>query len=123
MSTSTNVSNYQTATGKPASLKAIQILVIVRALLVLGFYIVFTVKDIKIGSVGPQIILYTFLAFAVLAIPIFYFIRKRNVKGLRIALLVDLLAALPVSAFISIALSLVELGLTFTKSARNYFED
>ncbi len=104
------------------SVKAMQILVIVRALLVLAFYIVFSIKDITVGTVGPQIILYTFLGFSLLAVPIFYFIRKRNLLATRIAIIVDLLAALPASAFISIALSVVIFGLSFTKSARAYFQ-
>lgn len=104
------------------AVKAMQILVIVRALLTLVFFVVFSVKDITIGAVGPQIILYTFLAFTVLAIPIFYFIRKRNLLATRIAIGVDLLAALPATAFISIVLSVVIFGLSFSRSAKDYFQ-
>lgn len=118
---STIQSNAVDLSVKPASVKAIPIIIIVRALLALVFYIVFSVKDITVGSVGPQVILYTFLAFCALAVPIFYFFRKKQVFPLRIAILVDLLAALPATAFISIVLSLIAFGLTFTKSARAYF--
>lgn len=114
-------SNAADLSVKPASVKAIPIIIIVRALLALVFYIVFTVKDITVGSVGPQVILYTFLAFCVLAIPIFYFFRKKQLWPLRIAILVDLLAALPATALISVVLSLAAFGLTFTKSAKAYF--
>lgn len=118
---STIQSNAPELIVKPTSVKAIPIIIIVRALLALVFYIVFTVQDITVGSVGPQLILYTFLAFCALAVPIFYFYRKRQLVPLRIAILVDLLAALPATAFISIVLSLVAFGLTFTRSARSYF--
>ncbi|MEL7534097.1 MAG: hypothetical protein AAFN10_22505 [Bacteroidota bacterium] len=104
------------------SVKAMQILVIVRALLALVFYIVFSINDITIGAVGPEIILYTFLGFSLLAIPIFYFIRKRNLLATRISIIVDLLAALPATAFISIVLSVVIFGLSFSKSAKAYFQ-
>lgn len=119
MSTITN--DIPAVESKPGSIKAMQILIVVRALLALVFYIVFTVKDITIGTVGPQIILYSFIAFVILSIPIFYFISKRNLMATRIAIVVDLLAAIPATAFISIVLSLVVFGLTFTKSAKNYF--
>jgi len=118
---STIQSNAPELSLKPTSVKALPIIIIVKALLALVFFIVFTVQDITVGSVGPQIILYTFLAFCVLAIPIFYFYRKKQLMPLRIAIVVDLLAALPATAFISIVLSLLAFGLTFTRSARSYF--
>lgn len=118
---STLESNAANLISKPTSVKAIPIIIIVRAILALVFYIVFTIKDITVGSVGPQLILYTFLAFCVLAVPILYFFNKKQLLPLRIAILVDLLAALPATAFISILLSLIAFGLTFTKSARAYF--
>lgn len=110
------------AISTPSSIKWIKGLIIFRALLVLVFFAVFTVKGITIGTIGPQIILYTFFAFAAFAILHFYLLRKRQLMPFRIALVLDLLAALPASAFISIVLSVVILGLTFTKSAKAYFE-
>ena len=98
-----------------------QILIVIRFLLALVFYIVFSVKDITVGTVGPQIILYSFIAFVLLSIPIFYFISKRNLLATRIAIFVDFLAAFPATAFISIVLSMVVFGLSFTKSAQHYF--
>ena len=106
---------------KSGSVKAMQIITLIRLALVMVFYIVFTVKDITIGTVGPQIILYTFFAFSLTAAAIFYFINRRNLLALRITLLVDLLAAIPASAFISILLSVITFGLSFTKSAKAYF--
>lgn len=108
--------------GQPTSVKAMQILLVIRYLLALVFFVVFTALDITVGSTGPQVILYTFFAFVLLSFPIFYFLRKRNPWATRIAIVIDLLAAIPAGAFISIFLSLIVLGLSFTKTARAYFQ-
>ncbi len=106
----------------PKTLKALKIVLIVRLAIVAVFYVVFTLKDLTIGNVGPQIIMYTGMAFTVMLALIFFAIRKGNLWLLRTFIVIDLLAAIPASAFISIVLSLVALVLTFTKSFKAYFQ-
>ena len=106
----------------PGTVKAVKIITIVRFLICVAFYAVFSIKDIQLGDVGPQIILYTASAFAVMMVAILYAIKKRNLWLLRGLIVVDLVVALPASAFISVVLSVVSFGITFSKSFKSHFE-
>ena len=86
--------------AQPAGLKAIQILTIFKLILALGMFIVFTLKGITIGSVGPQLILYTGFGYLAMAAGIFYAIRKKHLAGLRIAIFADFVISIPATAVI-----------------------
>lgn len=108
--------------AQPNSLKAIQILTVFKLVLALGMFIVFTIKDITIGAVGPQIILYTWFGYLAMAGGIFLAIRKKNLAALRAALIADFAISIPATAVIGFVVSAVSAGLTFLPSVRNWFQ-
>lgn len=106
---------------KPTAVKCILGLNIFKLILSLTLFTVFTIKDITVGAVSPDIILYTFLAYAALSIPIFIFANKRQVIGLRVALALDFLVSIPATAVAGFVISIVSLLITFGKAAKSYF--
>ena len=106
--------------GKPASVKAIGILVIVK--LVLKF-IVFTIVKLDLFKLPttPDLVLYTGLSYIITSILIFLFIKKRNLLGLRIILVIDILINIPGGFALAILFDIISIGLTFRKFAKVYF--
>ena len=108
---------------KPVSLKAIIYLNAFKILLSLGFFTVFTIKEIQLGNVGPELILYTTAGYTLMFIAILFFINNRNLWGLRIAIALDFAISIPATAFIGLTISFVSLLITFlSKAARDYFQ-
>ena len=106
----------------PKIVKAIPYLAIFKVFLSLVFFAAFTLKT---GAAAgfPMIILYTSLAYAIMLLPIFYFLHKKHIWGLRATLVVDFLVSIPASAFIGFAISLISLGLTFSPKVKNWFSE
>ena len=102
-----------TTLKKPAPLRVVFILNLFKIFLAAGLYFYFTANDIVLGTVGPQIILYTMMAYIVFFLGIIIAITKRNLLALRIILFADLLASLPASAFAGILISVISLILVF----------
>lgn len=113
-------SNSTLSSTTPAGIKAIQILTIFKLILALGMFVVFTIKGITIGSVGPQLILYTWFGYLAMAAGIFYAIRKKHLFGLRAAILLDFIISIPATAVVGFAISAVSFGLTFLPTVRNW---
>ncbi|MEO0895224.1 MAG: hypothetical protein AAFY71_02315 [Bacteroidota bacterium] len=117
-----NISNNLSAEKRPASVRTILILAFAKILISSIFFIVFTIKGISLGSVGPQIILYTTLGYAAMAVIIYLLVKRKRLWELRAALLVDFAVSLPATAIIGLVFSSISLILTFTKGARNYLK-
>lgn len=108
---------------KPIPLRVVFILNLLKIFLAAGLYTYFTANDITLGEVGPQIILYTGIAYVVLFIGIIIVITKRNLLALKIIIFIDLLASLPAKAFAGILIAIISLLLLFfNKKIRYYFE-
>ena len=110
-----------TALTKPGTLRAIFILNAFKVLLSLGFYGVFAFTEFGIEGVDPTHILYTAAAYATLFVGVIIAIQKRTLWGLRICLILDFIVPIPLVAVIGMVISVVSIGLTFTKSVKGYF--
>jgi hypothetical protein len=107
---------------KPIPLRIVFILNLFKIFLAAGLYYYFSTNEVSLGSVGPQIILYTLFAYMTLFIGIIYTITKKNLTGLKIVVFIDLLVSLPASAFAGILISVISLLLLFFNSKiRTYF--
>ena len=109
------------AISKPASVRIIFILNAVKILLSLGFYLVFTQTSVSIEGFDPNKILYTGAAYAVLFGLMVYCINARKLWGLRIAIVLDFIASIPVTAVVGMIISIASLVVSFRASAKAYF--
>ena len=107
--------------SRPGTVKAIFFLLVFKLLLAIVLFIVFTVNEISLGKAGPEIILYTFFAYLALSGLIFYFIHRRNALAVRIALVLDFLVSIPATAIAGFVISAIAFGLTFSKSAKKFW--
>ncbi|MGB0850080.1 MAG: hypothetical protein ACPGTP_02440 [Bacteroidia bacterium] len=81
-----------------------------------------TSKEITIGGLDPQIMIYTGIAYIISFIPLVYFIVKRNVIGFRIMFIVNVIIALPAKAYIGILVAIVSTLISFfNKKVKEYF--
>lgn len=84
------------------------------------FYSLITSKNVDL-SFDPKYMLFTgagyILAFAVLV----FFIRKRNLVGVRLVAVAIFLISLPTKAFIGIGVAIISLLLTLNKKVQAYF--
>ena len=120
MEKSINISPTNTG-KKPLPLRIIFILNAFKILLSLGFYTVFTLKDISIGNADRTIILYTALGYAAMFGFMVFFILKRKIWGLRASIILDFLVSIPATAIIGFIISIVSFALTFNKKVLAYF--
>ncbi len=98
---------------KPIPLRVVFILNLFKIFLAAGLYYYFSTNDITLGSVGPQIILYTMFVYIALFIGIIITITKRNLTALKVVIFIDLLASIPATAFAGILISVISLLLLF----------
>lgn len=116
------MSNTQTQiVKKPIPLRIIFILNVLKILISFTFFIVFTVKDISLGGIDRNIILYTSLAYVLTFAVMVFSILKKNILGLRIIPLVDIAISIPASAFIGIGVGVISLALSFHNKVKAYF--
>ena len=115
----TVISHKNQALKKPISLRIVFILNAIKILLTLAFYISFTYGDTGI-DLDPNKILYTGAAYVFFFGIIVFSIIKRNQLLLRISIILDFIASIPLFAFIGLIISAVSFLLTFRKSAINY---
>lgn len=107
--------------GKPITLRVIFILNALKIILALGFFTVFTVKDITVGGLDRMYILYTAFAYTLTFGAMVFFILRKNLLALRITIGIDLLVSLPTKALIGIVIALVSFSLSFTHKVKAYF--
>lgn len=98
---------------KPIPLRVIFILNALMMILPFVFYYVITSKEIIIGGLDPSWMIYTGLAYIASFAALVYFILQRNIMGARIMFVINILIALPASAYIGIAVSIISLLLSF----------
>ena len=112
-----------TYANKPLPLRVVFILNLFKIFLATGLYFYFSINNIQLGSVGPQIILYTLLAYIFFFSGIVMAILKKHLWALRIVVFLDLIASLPASAFAGILISIISLLLLFfNKRITGYFQ-
>ena len=106
---------------RPKSLRGVFLLTCLKIVISSVFLAVISSKGTD--SELAQMILYTTGAYVVLAIPTFIFIHKPSGVGVRAMIALAILVGIPAKAFIGIAIDIIALGLTFTKSSKAYFEN
>ena len=95
-------------------------MMLLKIFLSIGFYIAFKFLGVSIGSLGPEIILYTTLAYVATFAAIVYFILRRNAWGLRAGILLDFIASIPAGAAIGLVIAAVSMFLSFRPTAKAY---
>lgn len=112
----------KTGFAKPKSVRAIFIMNALKIVLALGFFLVFTFTDIRVGDLGPSTILYTLIGYIVFFAGMVASILKRSILGLRISIILDFLSSIPSTAIIGFVVAIVSMVLTFSKTAAAYFQ-
>ena len=113
-------SSYQVK--KPIALRVIFILNALMMVLPFVFYYVFTTRNISIGGLDPMWMVYTGIAYIVSFAILVYFLANRKLLGARIMFVINMLIALPASAYIGILVAIISLGLSFfNKKVLTYF--
>ncbi len=106
---------------KPILLRIIFILNALMTILPFVFYYVFTTKDISIGGLEPIYMVYTGIAYIVSFALLVSFILKRNIMGARIMFVINVLIALPASAYIGILVAITSMTISFTPKVKAFF--
>ena len=112
MSTNVNVLTEELP-KKPIPLRVIFILNALMMILPFVFYYVITSKGIVIGGLEPIYMVYTGIAYILTFAVLVYFILNRNITGFRGVFLLNILIALPTSAYIGIGVAIISLLLSF----------
>ena len=107
---------------KPIQLRIIFILNALMMVLPFIFYIVITSKDITIGGLDPNWMIYTGLAYIASFILLVIAIFKRNMTVFRAIFILNILIAIPAKAFIGIGFAIISVLISFHKSVKAFFE-
>ena len=105
---------------KPSSIRTLLIMNGIKAVLPLGFYIAAKNGLLK-GLLEPNLALLTLGMWLVMYALLVFSINRRNMLYTRIVILLDFVAWIPAKAMLGILFGLISLGITFTKSAKQYF--
>ena len=84
------------------------------------FYFVIIKNNFEVG-VDPTWMLYTGLGYIVSFSALVFFVLTRNILGLRIVIGINVIIAIPVSAFIGWIVVIVSIVLSFNKKVKAYF--
>ena len=110
---------------KPITLRIIFILNALKILLTFGFFVAFKFYGLAVhgleGDAGATLMLYTMFGYMAAFAGIVMSILKRNILGLRLAIIADFLVSIPAKAPIGFAIAAISMALTFTASVRAYF--
>lgn len=111
--------------NKPINLRIIFTLNALKIFLTLGFFVAFkyygfSVKGME-GESAANLMLLTMAGYILTFAAIVASILKRNLIGVRVAIIVDFLVSIPAKAPIGFAIALIGFGLTFTTSVKAYF--
>lgn len=107
--------------GKPIPLRVIFILNGIMMFLPFIFYAVITSKNIDVGGLDPVYMIYTGIGYIASFTALVFFILHRNIMGVRLIILLNVLIALPAKAYLGIIVAVVSFGLTFNKRVKSYF--
>ena len=122
ISSTNNSSVNKPLPTKPIPLRIIFILNALMMILPFVFYYVITSKGIEIGGLDPNYMIYTSVAYIISFAILVYFILNRNIKGLRIIFMVNILIAIPAKAFIGIGVAIISLLISFlNQKVKAYF--
>ena len=106
---------------KPIQLRIIFILNALMMLLPFVFYYVFTTKDISIDGLDPIMMVYTGIAYIISFIILVSSILKRKLMLFRIMFCINILIAIPASAYIGILFAIISMAISFTKKVKAFF--
>ena len=106
---------------KPILLRVIFILNALMMILPFVFYYVFTTKGVSIDNLDPMYMVYTGIAYIVSFALLVNFILKKNMTGIRVIFILNVLIALPAKAYLGILIAFISMGLSFTKPVKEYF--
>ena len=107
--------------NKPIPLRVIFILNAIMMVLPFVFYAVITTKGIEIGGIKPISMVYTGLAYIASFGALVFFILKRNIWAVRAMFVINILIALPTSAYIGIVVAIVSMAVSFHGKVRAWF--
>ena len=111
--------------NKPITLRVIFILNALKILLTFGFFIAFKYGGFTLhgleGDTAASLMLYTAFGYVVAFAAMVASILKRNILGLRAAIVIDFLISVPAKAPIGFAIAVISMGLTFTGAVKAYF--
>ena len=116
------MTNSSKQVKKPIPLRVIFILNALMMVLPFVFYFVFTSQGITIGDLNPVWMAYTGFAYIVSFAILVYFLANRKLVGARIMFVINILIALPASAYIGILVAIVSIAISFfNKRVLAYF--
>lgn len=107
---------------KPIQLRIIFILNALMMILPFVFYTIITTKNITIEGIKPIYMVYTGIAYILSFAALVGFILKKNITGLRVMILINVLIALPTKAYIGIAVAIISIVLSLTGRVKTYFK-
>ena len=108
--------------NKPLALRAIFILNALMMILPFIFYFVVTTNGIDLGGLDPQLMIYTGIAYILSFGALVFSILKKNIMLARAIFLINILIALPASAYIGIVVAIISLAISFFSSrVKAYF--
>ncbi len=105
---------------KPIPLRIIFILNLLLVIVCYVFYFVFKSKDIELGKVNPEKILYTAISYTVIFAALVYSILNKKLLLVRICTILTFAVSIPTSAFIGIGVSIISFALTFHPKVKSY---
>ena len=106
---------------KPIQLRIIFILNALMMTLPFVFYYAFTAKNISIDGLDPMMMAYTGIGYIISFIILVASILKRNILLFRIMFAINILIALPASAYIGILIAIISMAISFNKKVKEYF--
>ncbi len=106
---------------KPIQLRVIFLLNALMMFLPFVFYYVFTTKNISVAGLDPILMVYTGIAYIISFGVLVSFILKKNIMGFRAMFLVNVLIAIPASAYIAIIVAVLSMLISFTSKVKAYF--
>jgi len=106
---------------KPIQLRIIFILNALMMILPFAFYYVFTTKNITIDGLDPMYMVYTGIGYIISFIFLVTSILKRNLTLLRAIFAINILIAIPASAYIGIIVAIVSILISLSGKVKAYF--
>ena len=107
--------------AKPPKVRAIFILNALKIVLCTGFFVAFKWGGLRIGDLGPEVILHTLIAYIVFFAGMVAAILRQNIVALRVLIALDFASSVPAKAGIGFLVGIASMSLSFTAAARQYF--
>ena len=106
---------------KPIQLRVIFTLNALMMILPFVFYYVFTTKNISIDGLDPIYMIYTGIGYIISFIILVTAILKRKLTLFRIIFGINVLIAIPASAYIGVLFAIISIAISFNKKVKAYF--